>query len=405
LKPILAAEGTTGLVFLDNNSTTRVLPEVIEAMVEALESGAGNASSAHGSGILARQMLADAREQVSRLCGTVSDQITFTSGATEANNVVLQLPLTSRGASINRVVTSTIEHSSVLGPCAALEEHGIEVVWLRPTPNGQVSVEDVARAGLGANTLVSLHWVNNETGVIQPVEEVASLCRSAGALFHVDAAQALGRLPVHFHLAGFDYMTGSAHKLHGPQGVGVLAVREGTPLAPLAHGGGQEGGIRPGTENLPGVAGFGAAARIALDGLSRNTSHVRAMRDALESGAIARVPGALVNGGGVERAAGTTNLRFPGMDGEAVVALMNQRGVYISQSSACTNMRPEPSYVLREMGLDEDEAYESVRMCASRDTGLDDVRKALEALSEVVGILGNEVHVPKDGQVKEAAAG
>jgi len=129
------------------------------------------------------------------------------------------------------------------------------------------------------------------------------------------------------------------------------------------------------------------------------------MRDALESGAIARVPGALVNGGGVERAAGTTNLRFPGMDGEAVVALMNQRGVYISQSSACTNMRPEPSYVLREMGLDEDEAYESVRMCASRDTGLDDVRKALEALSEVVGILGNEVHVPKDGQVKEAAAG
>ncbi len=393
-----------GGVYLDNNSTTRAHPEVTAAMIRALESGAGNASSAHDRGALARRMLVEARDKVSELCGTSAENVVFTSGATEANNLVLKIPAAGQGAPISRVVTSTIEHSSVLGPCTALEESGVEVAWVRPSTDGKISPEDVANAGIGPNTLVSLHWVNNETGVIQPVEEIAEMAKAAGALLHVDAAQALGRMPVDFDRMGFNYMTGSAHKLHGPQGVGMLVVRDGSPMIPLAHGGGQEGGVRPGTENLSGIVGFGAAAKLAAEGLPGDVERVRSLRDSLEEQTRAQIPSATPNGARVERVAGTTNLRFPGIDGQAIVALMNQREVYISQSSACTNMRPEPSYVLREMGFSEEEAYESVRMCVSTDTIVEEVAEAVARLTEVVGLLGGKIVALGENQNTEAAA-
>jgi cysteine desulfurase len=386
-----AATEDTGGVFLDNNSTTRLHPKVIRAMVKAMESRAGNASSAHDCGILARRMLAEAREHIANLCGTASDRLIFTSGATEANNLVLQLPLAEQGSRIKKVVTSTIEHSSVKAPCSFLQERGVEVIWVPPSPDGRVSVRDIEAADLGPDTLVSLHWVNNETGVIQPIDEVAQLVKANGATLHVDGAQALGRLNVKFDSLGIDYLTASAHKLHGPQGIGVMIVRDGAPTAPLMYGGGQESGTRPGTENLTGIVGFGAAASLVSQTLESDVQMVGSLRDALERGILARIKGAALNGSGAPRVAGTTNIRFPGVDGQALVALLNQRGVFVSQSSACTNMRPEPSYVLRAMGLSEDQAYESIRACLSNDSTRKDVGTALDAIAEVVEILGGEL--------------
>lgn len=386
--------GSSEGIYLDNNSTTKAHPEVIEAVFAILSSGASNASSAHDRGAQARRILAAAREALAALCGSSAENIVFSSGATESNNVALRLSAFSEDGVIRRVVTSSIEHSSVLAPCELLEEKGVEVLRLQPDSEGRISAKAVEQAGLGPDTLVSLHWVNNETGVIQPVEEVAQITKAAGALLHIDAAQALGRLPVDFDSAGFDFMTVSAHKLHGPQGVGALVVRDKASIQPLSIGGGQEGGARPGTENLSGIAGFGVAAKLAAGNLASDMEQLCSLRDALEGGVLARVQGAVVNGGGAERVAGTTNIRFSGVDGQALVALLNQRGVYVSQSSACTNMRPEPSYVLREMGLSEEQAYESIRMCVSTDNTNAEVDDALTAIAEVVEALG--------GQVKEA---
>lgn len=332
-------------IYFDNNATTMVLPEVAEAMVRVLREGFGNAASAHSVGGRARGHLRRARERVAALIGVEPEQILFTSGGTEANNMALGAVLTL-GQERDQVLTTSIEHSSILSMCDYLEGHGIQVEPLPVDRSGRIEPERVMAALTERTALVSVQWVNNETGVIQPVEDIARLCHEAGVRFHTDAAQAVGKLSLDIGALPIDYLTLTAHKFHGPQGVGAVFAAQGRSLMPRMYGGPQESGLRAGTENLPGIVGLGEAARLRHERLGEIEKKLGMLRDRLESMVLDRLSGVDINGGSGPRVSNTTNLRFHGVDGEAFTARLDQVGIQCSQSSACTNQRPEPSYVL-----------------------------------------------------------
>lgn len=348
------------VAYFDNNATTRPLPEVVDAMVEILGARFGNASSAHSGGEAARQVLAKARASVADLVGAESEQIVFTSSGTEANNMAMLSGVV--GNPSLGLLTSTIEHSSVVKMADNMENQGIDVYRLAPTGAGLIDVDSVAKAISNKKpALVSVQWVNSETGVIQPIGEIAALCKDAGVLFHTDAAQAVGKLTVAVSEVDADFLTFTAHKFHGPAGIGVVYARDPASLKPVIHGGDQEDGLRAGTENLAGIIGTGVAADIRKQGLSSIARSLTDLRDTFELNLRSEFSWIDVNGSTRSRVCNTSNLHFSGIDGQALMARLDAIGVHCSQSSACTNLRPEPSYVLREMGLSEDEAYSSVR--------------------------------------------
>lgn len=369
-------------IYLDNNATTGVLPEVVDAVVCAMRDGYGNPSSVHQAGARARARLGDAREQVAAALSAQPRDVLFTSGASEANNLAI-LSLLDRPMRGYRLVTSEVEHSSVLEAAAALERRGQEVVVVPVEEDGIVSEDALADAILPGRTLVSVQWANNETGVVQPIARLLARARSLGAVFHSDAVQAFGKIPVDIGMVPMDFMSVSAHKIHGPLGVGALVARNRSLLTPLLFGGSQEQSLRPGTENVPAIVGFGVAASLRAARLGAIALLTREMRDAFELGL--RRAGLVrgFNGDGAERLPNTSNALFLDTDGEALVVRLDQAGVRCSQSSACTNQRPEPSYVLRAMGLTESEAYASVRFSFSEFNCMRDVGDAVEAISRV----------------------
>jgi len=376
----------TRFIYLDNNATTRALPEVREAVAHALDGGFGNPSSAHSTGEQARQKLFEARQAVAELIGAFPEQVFFTSGATEANNIVLKsaaLRDPARG-----IVTTRIEHSSVLTCCQHLEDRGVPMTYLTPSPSGRIEPEVVeAAVQLRRPGLVAVQWVNNETGVIQPIAQIAEICRRYGAELLCDAAQAVGKIPIALNTIAIDYLTMTGHKFHGPPGAGALVTRAPQRLSPLLHGGDQELGLRPGTENFPGIVGLGVAARLRKKRINTLTQIIGGLRDRFERALIERFPFIRVNGDPVNRVFTTTNLCFTGIDGQALVARLDADQVRCSQSSACTNARPEPSYVLRAMDLSERDAFSSVRFAFSELNSTDDVDVALERLSRNIEVL------------------
>ena len=369
-------------VYLDNNATTRVLPEVAEAVTRAMLDGTGNPSSVHLAGGQARAKLGEAREQVAMLVSADPAEVVFTSGASEANNLVIQSLL---GGPIDgyRLVTTAVEHSSVLAVARHVEQQGREVVVLPVDEDGQVSAAALAAAVVPGRTLVSVQWANNETGVVQPIQRLAELARGLGALFHTDAVQAVGKVSVDLEAVPVDFLSLSGHKLHGPLGVGALVVRDRSLLRPLAFGGDQEGSLRPGTENVPGIVGLGVALALRDQRFDAVAQATREMRDAFERKLAQRGVVRSVNGYRAERLPNTSNIQFLDMDGEALAVRLDQAGVRCSQSSACTNHRPEPSYVLRAMGLTERQAYASVRFAFSEKNDLSDVESAVASVSSV----------------------
>ena len=370
-------------VYLDNNASAPPLPEVLEATIRAMTSDFGNPSSAHSIGDRARDLVERSRQEIASLVGADSHQVTFTSGGTEANNLAIVSALS--GSTRARIVTSPIEHSSVLKHCQYLESIGHEITWLGVDDNGQVDTAELEDQLSKPSDLVTLQWVNNETGVIQPIQEVAEICRRHAVLFHCDAAQAVGKLPIDLESIPINLISFTAHKIHGPQGVGALCQRQSTvALRPMLYGGEQEEGRRPGTENLAGIAGFGEAARIRRMRLGDWAANVASLRDQFVHKLCQLLADVVVNGCGAPRVCNTANVRFAGIDGHALLARLDQCGIVCSQSSACTNRRPEPSYVLRAMGLSEDEAYASVRFSFSELNTIADVNYAVEEIAAVV---------------------
>jgi cysteine desulfurase len=367
-------------IYLDNNATTRAPLGVQRAMVAAMREEFGNPSSAHRGGDRGREALARSREQVAGLLGVDPAAVIFTSGGTEANNLVLNSVVLS--ASPCRLLTTSVEHSSIIKHSEVLSGRGATVQEVAVRPNGLIDLQHLADRLHTQPAVVSIQWVNNETGVIQPIKEIAEICRESGAVLHTDACQAVGKLEIDLEQIPVDFLTLSAHKFHGPQGVGAVIARNFSGLKPLLHGGPQEGGLRAGTENVPGIVGMGEAAGIRRASFTESTDQMRNLRDFFESLVHELVSDVRVNGSSDHRICNTSNLCFPGIDGQALVARLDLEGVLCSQSSACTNSRPEPSYVLRAMGLTEDEAYSSVRFSFSVQNTRDEARRAAHSVAE-----------------------
>ncbi len=375
------------MIYLDHNATTPLSEEALAAMEPFLREQWGNPSSPHRFGAAARAAVETARHRIASVCACRPEELIFCSSGTEANNLALRgvaRALRGRG---KHLITSAIEHHAVLHTCAALGLEGFDVSILPVTSDGVVDVAVLERTLRPDTTLVSVMLANNETGVVQPVAELAELAHRRGALFHTDAVQATGKLPLEFESLGVDLATISGHKVHGPKGAAALYVRAGTPLTAMTTGGAQEFGLRAGTENVAAVVGFAEALVGSAQTLQREATRVGELRDRLERAVTESLPGVWVQGGRVQRVANTSNLRFAGVDGESIVVGLDVLGICASTGSACSTGEPEPSHVLRAMGLDREEAQGAVRFSLGRGTGEGDVERTVQALRSTVARL------------------
>ncbi len=364
-------------VYLDNNATTRPLPEVVDAVVRCMGDGWANPSSAHSAGRRAAELLERARDSVRDLINSSRHELVFTSGGTESNSTVMRSTLDA--SKRVRVITTTAEHSSIMANAESMLEAGSDVVFLPIDSDGIVDLNQLRHELSKGADLVAVHWVNSETGVIQPIPQVAELCAAHAAPLLVDGAQAIGKIPVDLDQLQISFFSFSGHKFHGPHGAGGLFVSDPRSLRPIVLGGDQEHGLRAGTHNLPAVVGLGEAARLRKKRFGTVSDHVRCLRDRFESDLVGSGY-ATINGDTARRVGNTTNLCFKSIDGQALLARLDAACVYGSQGSACTSHRPEPSHVLTAMGLNEDAAHASIRFSFSE---LSDEQGVEVALAEV----------------------
>lgn len=371
-------------IYLDNNATTPVLPEVLDAMRPYFGEQFGNASSIHHQGQETRGAVERARDSVASLLGCRPAEIVFTSGGTESDNLAIA-GLVSPG---DHIITSSIEHHAVLQTCKHLEETGCEVTYVPVDGHGLVDPEDVRRALRPNTKLISIMMANNETGVLQPVAEIGKIAAEADVYFHTDAVQAAGKVPIDVKRIGCDVLSISGHKVHAPQGVGALYVRRGTHLQPLFYGGRHERSRRAGTENVPGIVGLGKAAELAMQGFARHDDkNMSAMRDRLEQGFLAQVYEAGVNGQGAPRVPNTTSIYFDHIEGEAMVISLDLKGLAVSTGAACSSGAIEPSHVLTAMGLRADRARASIRFSLGKQNIAEEIDVALALVPETVARL------------------
>jgi cysteine desulfurase len=371
-------------IYLDNSATTRLAPEAAEAMRPFLDELYGNPSSLHAHGQKVRQAVETARRHAAALIGARPDTVVFTSGGTESDNLaILGVALAQRQRG-RHVVTSGMEHPAVRNPMAFLEAEGWDVTRLPVDGAGRVRPDDLAAALRDDTALVSIVHASSETGTLQDIAGLAALARTRRVPFHTDAVQSVGKLPIDVAALGADLLSYSGHKIHGPKGVGVLYIRPGTPLRPLMHGGPQEKGRRPGTENVPGIVGLGAACRLAQAGLPIDADRIRAARDRFEAAVLRQVAGAHIHAAGAPRAPGISCISFPGADREAVVIALDLAGVAASAGPACSTGTLEPSAALRAMGCGAELLHTAVRFSFSRGNTLDEADAAAVRVAEAV---------------------
>ena len=371
-------------VYLDSNATTPVLPEVFEAMRPYYLDQFGNASSIHHHGQQARAAVEQAREAVARLLGCRAAEVVFTSGGTEADNLAI-FGIVQSG---EHVITSQIEHHAVLNACKRMERRGVEVTYLRVDEEGLVDPDEVRKALRSETKMISIMMANNETGLIEPVEEIGRVAAEADVYFHTDAVQAAGKIPTDVKKVGCDLLSISAHKFHGPQGIGALYVRRGTLIDPLFYGGNHERQRRAGTENLPGIIGLGCAAEIALRGLQNgDMARIANMRDRLESRLLEQIDEAGVNSGAAPRVPNTSNIYFDHIEGEAMVIALDLKGLAVSTGAACSSGAIEPSHVLTAMGLPPERARASIRFSVGKHNSEDDIEFALSMVPATIARL------------------
>lgn len=351
-------------IYLDNNATTRVAPEVLEAMLPYLSDLYGNPSSAYTFGGRVAREIREAREQVASLLGASPDEIIFTSCGSESDNTAIMSALDTEKDKTH-IVTSRVEHPAIKVLCGHLAKQGYKVTEIPVDREGRLDMNRYRESLTPDTAMVSLMWANNETGVVFPVEEAAQMAKDRGVLFHTDAVQAVGKIPIDLNNSAVDMMSISGHKLHAPKGVGVLYVRKGTKFSPFLIGGHQEHGRRGGTENAAGIIALGKACELAAKNMEEENTRVRGLRDKLEKEILNKVPNSRINGGLAERLPNTSNISFEFIEGEAILLLMDELGICASSGSACTSGSLQPSHVLRAMGVPFTMAHGSIRFSLS----------------------------------------
>jgi cysteine desulfurase len=372
--------------YFDNNATTRVAPEVLEAMLPFLKGQWGNPSSAYSFGHDVARHLDAARTRVAELIHAEAREIIFTSCGTESNNTAIHSALVTRPER-RHVVTTAVEHSATLKFCAILQNQGYEVTFLPVTPEGALDLRLLEQSIRPDTALVSVMWANNETGVLFPIPEIAAICRTKNVLCHTDAVQAAGKLKIDVKELGVDFLSLSGHKLHAPKGIGLLYVKRHTKYQPYIIGGSQERGRRGGTENVPNIVGFGRAAELALMNLAEENTRVRTLRDRLEAGILDRIPGTSRNGPFEPRLPNTSNVAFRGVEAEGILMLLDQAGICASSGSACTTGSLDPSHVLTAMGCTATRARSSLRFSLDRYNTAAEVDFLLERLPPIIETL------------------
>ncbi len=380
-------------VYLDFNATTPVEPAVLDAMLPYFSAEFGNAASIHTPGQRASAAVETAREQVAALIGARPQEIVFTSGGTESDNHAIfgvvghafRPALSPRNAnSLPHIITTAIEHEAVLNACQALEKEGVRVTYLPTDREGQIDLEELRRALRPETALITIMHANNELGTVQPLEEIGRIAAEADVHFHTDAVQSAGKIPIDVNALQVDLLSISGHKIYAPKGIGALYVRGGTRLRQLLYGGHHQRGFRPGTENVAGIVGLGKAAEIARKSLAEDARRVSALRDQLQQALLHRVPQSRVNGGSAPRTPNTTNLVFPGVEGEALLIALDLKGLACSTGAACSSGAVEPSHVLTAIGLPPEEARASLRFSLGRHTTPADIDFALNVIPAAV---------------------
>jgi cysteine desulfurase len=373
-------------VYLDNNATTPVDPRVLDAMLPYFRENFGNAASRnHRYGWVAEEAVDKAREQVAKVINAGSKEIIWTSGSTEGNNTAILGVAHMYADKGKHLITCRIEHKAVIDPCKFLETQGYEVTWLEPDPTGRVSVEQVKQAMRDDTILVSLMFANNEVGTIHPIAEIGALCKQREIIFHTDATQAFGKVPIDVEAMGIDLLSLSAHKIYGPKGVGALYVRRKKPrvrLQPLIHGGGHERGMRSGTLNIPGIVGCGAAAEIAMNEMPTESVRIAGLRDRMWAGLSEHLTEISRNGNPQHCLPNTLNVSFLYVEGESL--MMGFSDIAVSSGSACTSASLEPSYVLKGLGLGDDLAHSSIRFSLGRFTTEEEIDYTIKEVVKAV---------------------
>ena len=375
------------LIYMDNAATTSVRPEVLEAMAPYFTQYFGNASSIHSFGRAARRGMENARKQVAAALGCEPREVYFTAGGSESDNWAIRCAVEAKAQKGRHIITSAIEHHAVLHTCEYMEKQGYEVTYLPVDEFGRVSVESVKNAIRPDTVLITIMAANNEIGTLQPIPEIGRLAKENGILFHTDAVQAVGAVPVDVNAWNVDMLSLSGHKFHAPKGVGALYVRKGIRISNLIYGGAQERGLRAGTENLPGIVGLGKAIELAVQELPEYTQRVSALRDKLIDGILGKIPDVCLNGHRTERLPGNVNVSVRYVEGEALLMRLDLAGVAASSGSACTSGSLDPSHVLLAIGLPHEVAHGSLRLSLGNDTTEEEVDYVLKKLPEIIANL------------------
>ncbi len=371
-------------IYFDHNATTPITPEVLAAMLPYLTEEFGNASSIHAFGQNAREAVERARSSVAALVGARAADIMFTSGGTESNNHAILGAVAAAAGKSKHVITSAIEHVAVLDSCRALAKSSIGLTILPVDRDGLVNPAHVRSAIRPETVLITLMLANNEIGTIEPIEEIAEIAAEKGIVFHTDAVQAAGKIPIDVEKLGVDLLSISAHKFCGPKGVGALYIRKGTQLNPLMYGGHSERDRRPGTEDVAAIAGMGKAADLARTGMREESERIRGLRDRLERGLLDRVPHSWINGARAPRVPNTSNLTFPFIEGEAMVIALDLKGIACSTGAACSSGAVEPSHVLMALGLAPENARATLRLSLGHQTTEEEIDFALETIPPAI---------------------
>lgn len=371
------------IIYFDNNATTKVAPEVLEAMLPFFKDMYGNASSMHTFGGQVGKYIATAREQIAELLGALPDEILFTSCGTESDNTAVISAIETQPDK-KHFITTRVEHSAMLAMGDYLEKKGYDVTYLSVDSKGRLDLAELEAAIRPDTALVSVMYANNETGTIFPIAQIAEIVKSKGVLFHVDAVQAVGKEIIDLQKLPIDFLALSGHKLHAPKGVGVLYIRRGTRFRPFLRGGHQERGRRAGTENAPYIVGLGKACELAGSNIIKERTEVARLRDMLEQGIVSQIPNAIVNGDREHRLPNTTSIAFEAVEGEAILLMLDQFGICASSGSACTSGSLEPSHVLRAMGVPFNYAHGSIRFSLSRYSTEEEVKKVIEVTPKII---------------------